>query len=373
MFLTTGSMGCLRMDFNAIQCINIKSGQTFKFALQNLDEDEGESKDILNHEHFDKMYFGECIQQNVTLPTWILNKYKDNDNKPKDIDSRHRYNILYRIAGAYGKNLKLSKTANCIIYNAEQLRQSTNDKAIINGYYVNLPELQQPLTSVTSIIDNQKNKIYTIGRSEYGKNYIYDLDLECAELEWNRNEGILTKKIFGSSLTIINKTNYNQNNNDTILMCGGRNINRNIINDVNILNLTSKTIINMKAMNHKRAYFNCVSYKGNNTFIVGGGYEGCKTLEVFDIIKDEWMIIPQETNYSHEYNSCLWIDNCNQNIVYCCGKKLGYDQLDHLGYIEFCDLREDTNKFKIFKNAKIASLFNIKGINDKWESRSMFI
>ena len=65
-----------------------------------MDYGEEEPEDILHHEHWDKMYYGECTQQNVNLPSWIANKYED---KTEDIDCRHRYNILYRIAGAYGK------------------------------------------------------------------------------------------------------------------------------------------------------------------------------------------------------------------------------------------------------------------------------
>ena len=171
------------------------------------------------------------------------------------------------------KPKKLSKTASCIIYNADQLKHKTKDKEIINGYYCNLPELQQPLTSVTSIADNNQNKIYTIGRSEYGKNYIYELDLNNSELEWNRFENVLNRKIFGVALTMINKTNYNNNDDAIMMMCGGRNINRNLVNDVNLINLTTKTMIDMTSMNHKRGYFSCVPYKGNNTFMVGGGYE----------------------------------------------------------------------------------------------------
>lgn len=369
-FITIGSLGCQRMDFNSIQSINIKTAQTFNFALKNLDVgQQNEPENILRHEHFDKMYYGECSSQNVNLPSWIINKYQD---KTKEIDLRHRYNILYRIGGAYGKNLKLSKTSNCIIYNAEQFKYKKKNKEIINGYYCNLPELHQPLTSVSSIMDNNKNTIYTIGRSEYGKNYIYKLDLNKSKLEWDRMDNILEKKIFGVAMNMINNTHFNDNNDSIMMICGGRNINRNLVNDVNIINLTKHKVFNMESMNKKRGYFNCVSYKKNdNTFICGGGYEQCDTLEIFDINKNQWIMIPQKTNYYHETNSCLWMDNSNQNIVWICGKKLGYEQLRDLGYIEFCDLRENTNKFQVYQNKSIAKLFDIKGssINDKWESR----
>ena len=44
----------------------------------------------------------------------------------------------------------------------------------------------------------------------------------------------------------------------------------------------------------------------------------------------------QQTNYYHENNSCLWIDNGNENIVYIGGKKLvmiNYETWDILNFV----------------------------------------
>merc|ERR1712232_86666 len=123
---------------------------------------------------------------------------KDTEN---NIHPRHRYNILYRIAGAASKNLQLTNTSDCIVYDPMQHKASEDT---IVAYYCPLPPLSQRMTSVTSTLDTRMNAIHNIGRNEFGKNYIHSLslaDLSC------------------------------------LLLCGGRNMNRQAVKSVNMISM----------------------------------------------------------------------------------------------------------------------------------------
>eukprot|EP01083_Nonionella_stella_P086424 240116_1 len=368
LFLTIGSRGSRAHNLRSIKCINLKSFERFDFRITDITNNE---VNILETQDWDKMFYGECIQHDVLLPPWILNQ-PTTYNVVGNLDPYRRYNILYRMAGAASKNFQLTNTCHAMLYASDDLRQRTNgnDKGVINAFYYTMPELSQRLTSVTSILDEQRNCIYTVGRNDsYGNNIIHELDLNAAVLEWKQHKDIIQSgRIFGVALAIIDDA--------VILMCGGRDIASPNVDAVHIINLNTKQVIDMDAMNHKRAYFDCVPYRDNREFIVGGGYVGCKTLEILDVVKDKWRIVPQETKHTHEWKSCLFMDNCNENIVYIGGQQLGYDEVAKLGTIEWCDLRENTNKFQMLRDySSIASLFDINKnfVIETWKSRSLLM
>ena len=357
MFLMMGSNWCARMDFNSFQSLNIKTLKSQKFKIYDLQNRDCE---VLQTEEWDKMFFGQVIQTNINAPDWILL-----DESNKIINSHHRYNIFYRIAGASSKTMQLTNTADCLIYDAEQYNSSSE---YVTAYYYKLPSLSQRLTSVASTLSTANKTIYSIGRNQIGKNLIHSLCLNANELEWKEHENILKERIFGVALTVIEQ----RKDATVLLMCGGRNMNRNVVNNVNVINMTNQSNVSVKAMNYKRAYFDCVWLK-DHQFIAGGGYKDCRTLEIYDIVKNVWMEVPQQTNYAHEGNACLGVDNCNENIVYIGGKQLGYDPLDTLGCVEWCDLRQNTKKFQVLGSLEHLFGINQKAVNDKWVSRSLFI
>merc|ERR1719474_625064 len=146
MFLTIGSAECAKTEYNAIKCLNLKSLETYEFALHDLTWPDGPCP--FQSIGFDKMFFGECLQQNTSLPPWVLRHIESDDDHP--LSAHHRYNILYRIAGARSMDGKLTKRSNCIIYDPLQFRKGQ----LIDGYYLDLPEIEVPMTSNTAVLNS---------------------------------------------------------------------------------------------------------------------------------------------------------------------------------------------------------------------------
>ncbi len=62
-----------------------------------------------------------------------------------------------------------------------------------------------------------------------------------------------------------------------------------------------------------------------------------KTVEIYDIKKDEWTLYPQQTNHLHKKAS-VWIDDIDTNILYIAGSR--YGAASDLSSIEWIDIRE---------------------------------
>merc|ERR1712129_64734 len=121
LFLIIGSTQCSHMNLNSLQCLNITAFKRQSFNVLDLHDTE---RNILESEDWDKMFYGQCIAENILAPQWIL----DNDTA-NNINPRHRYNILYRIGGAASKTLQLTNTCDCIIYDPLQ-HKTSNDQIV---------------------------------------------------------------------------------------------------------------------------------------------------------------------------------------------------------------------------------------------------
>ena len=230
------------------------------------------------------------------------------------------------------------------------------------------------------------------GQNEHGNTvasiYILNLNVEkYKHLQWIKDENsMLHYQRFGANSCCIN-------NGRDIMIIGGYNFAAQSLKSTEIYKYQRKECELLKDMNYKRYKPGCV--KSSTIFdqvIVGGGRgdEGKnsrRTIEMFDLHKQEWLLYPYKTNCIHTSNPCIWVNKRNENIVYIAGNWIENHTKSSLGFIEYVDIRENNAKWRIINydgenrgsniddermNASIDELFRLPHVDEsKWRSRAL--
>ena len=106
--------------------------------------------------------------------------------------------------------------------------------------------------------------------------------------------------------------------------------------------------MNLASMKYGRSECGiCTTNDTRKRIIVGGGDKykrdagssefTTKSVEMYDINKDKWMMINNFTRYTHRYRPTIWVLPNDPDIVYIAGDFRGSD----MGVIEYCDLRDN--------------------------------
>eukprot|EP01084_Bolivina_argentea_P252350 423555_1 len=113
-------------------------------------------------------------------------------------------------------------------------------------------------------------------------------------------------------------------------------------------------------------------------------------MEIYDIIKDKWIMYQSKMKETHSWNPCLWNSSQNPNVIYIAADnafRFGFDSkytndtkkikahFDRFGCIEWTDLRENAKEWKLFTpKLSLEKLFQMKQYsNEIWERRSLNI
>eukprot|EP01084_Bolivina_argentea_P049696 91396_1 len=407
LLLWIGSQSCSYKLYNQLQLLNIRNAETFSIIINDLDESKfNKLKTRTNNrflnptnkqlkDEFDRYEFGSCIIPNISytdLPKWMSKKNKStfqtNKNNMKIFNKNK--SIMIRCGGIYSKDNELSN--NCDLFIIDNDIQSgscigiTNDYS--NAYYTSLPNLPLKLTSFCLSHYNQEI-IVLGGQNENGNTLasIYTLNLNVNKykhLQWNKLENtLLHYQRFGANSCTINGEG-------NILVIGGYNFASQSLKSTELLKYERMECGLLKDMNYKRYKPGCI--KKSNIFyqvIVGGGRgdEGKnsrRTIEMFDLNKQKWLLYPYKTNSIHTNNPCIWNDKRNENIVYIAGNWIENHTKSSLGFIEYVDIREHNAKWKIINynddyrkvndrnNASIHHLFKLNNVDEsKWRSRAL--
>eukprot|EP01084_Bolivina_argentea_P064361 117396_1 len=78
-----------------------------------------------------------------------------------------------------------------------------------------------------------------------------------------------------------------------------------------IYDFNSKIWTKLASMFEEREYAGiCYDKFGKERVYVGGGYNVDRSFEYYNIIKNEWYLLPK-TNGDHDYHSMVWMDDIN--------------------------------------------------------------
>ena len=359
----------------------------------------------LHKDEFDRYDFGSCNLSNISyndLPKWLIQKNKSlfqtnhqkvmtkNKNSMKFFDKNK--SMIIRCGGMYSKNNEMSDQCDLfIIDNSIQTGQNLNDFDLFysNAYHTMLPSLPLKLTSFCLSHYGSDEIVVIGGQNQNGNTVasIYTLNLNVEKykhLQWIKDENtLLHYQRFGANSCVIRNTG-------DIVIIGGYNHPSQALKSTELFKYQRKQCGLLKDMNYKRYKPGCI--KKSNIFdqvIVGGGRgdEGKnsrRTIEMFDLNKEEWLLYPYKTNCIHTNNPCIWVNKRNQNIVYIAGNWIENHTKSSLGFIEYVDIRENNAKWTIINynddyrkyddrsNASIDELFKLPNVDEsKWRSRAL--
>ena len=422
MLLWIGSQSCSNKLYNELQLLNIKNAERFSVKITDLDQSKltklktRTNDDLrlkLNKHHslhkdeFDRYDFGSCNLSNISyhdLYPWLIKKNKSIFQTKEKMKGHRRSSsnsmklfdrnksIVIRCGGMYSKNNEMSDLCDLLLIdNSIQTSRENNDYYddifYSNAYYTSLPSLPLKLTSFCLSHYRHEEIIVIGGQNENGNTVasIYTLKLNVEkykELQWVKEDqsNMLHYQRFGANSCCIN-------NGRDIMIIGGYNFAAQSLKSTEIIKYQRKECELLKDMNYKRYKPGCI--KKANIFdqvIVGGGRgdEGKnsrRTIEMFDLYKQEWILYPYKTNCIHTSNPCIWVNKRNENIVYIAGNWIENHTKSSLGTIECVDIRENNAKWRIVNydgenrendNRSIDQVFRLPHVDEsKWRSRAL--
>eukprot|EP01084_Bolivina_argentea_P047270 87090_1 len=215
---------------------------------------------------------------------------------------------------------------------------SEGKKDLINCYSVNIPPINnsvnrfcQPimhsyskskdcLIQIGGLWVNSINILNSNGWKSYFNHLQYDVRLSGLCLINNDKKLLVMGGIIGNDIESIDNVS------DCVQLI-----------DLDALNVDTKCNL-VSSMQQKRYEFVCAT---DDIFVyVGCGYKwdmnknmnlASKRVEYYDLNKDKWMYLGNETNETHLFDNLLWIDRENPNIIYIGGDTLGFDD-NYTGY-----------------------------------------
>ena len=320
---------------------SIKCIATLK--LYNLKSNTKQSITITN----DKIYndarqcYGLCFIPNINvLPSSIKTAEK------KDDSNIHNYSLLYR----FGEDIE------CIAFNAND----HNDK--IKGYVTKFENNDpgQDTQNETGtyrkyfpmIYNHKRNSILFVGGAFKKYGFRFSKNGDIGEYNLNTNKFKMLGYSGGTRAVWPNICLIDDDN--KLFICGGRT--RICLTDslcpcsiqtsVNLFDLENKECVSLKGMNIQREGHGCCYNYELNRVVVGGGttdwrgkpvMDSAKSVEIYDIEKNEWILIKNECNYQYRYGN-IFYDNNNPFIINICG----FGEYKYNGpHCEYIDLREN--------------------------------
>ena len=351
---------------NAIDLFQSEQNKIYSFKINNLIAGCGKEDEIIPYSHTDGLY----LISNYKFPEGMINssrKYKESIDFQDSFKSK-RYSAMIRICGKRGHKSEsesdLYDDVDSDILVFEQPNPTKTD-LIVNSYWFDLPTF--PPENEGFICDpsliQYGDELLVVGHlNNYNPNkIIYSLDMQ--NMKWRdfskdiNGYNELTDKC-GSSLLI---------DNDKLFIMGGGLINDAQYKENIMIDLKYKNVVKLRDMNHFRAAEGCCLLDNNRIAIGGNTSDGDwrsnpkeSIIEFYDMVKDIWIDYKYKTNKSH-CESVVWCGDKtgNQNILMIGGDGITALQMDptQTGYIEWCDIRENS-KWRLLGNDKsIVSLF----------------
>ena len=318
------------------------------FKLFNLNSCSSQSIKIVN----DKLYndarqcYGLCYIPNIDILPSII-------KSAENVEKSGKYSLLYRFG----------ETIECIAFNSNVNQHKI--KAQVTKLPNNDPGKNKEIKSASyrkyfpMKHNHKRNSILFVGGVFGGYGWGFSRDGDIGEYNIHTNEIKLLGHSGGSRAVWPNICLLD--NDDKLFICGGRTsicmtdslCPCSIQKSVSLFDIESKQCKPLKEMHIRREGHGCCYNYGLNRVIVGGGttdwrdkpvMDSKKSVEIYDIEKDEWYLIDKKCNYEYRYGN-VWYEDNNPFIINICG--FGRSKKWNGPHCEYIDVRENKQEWMV--------------------------
>lgn len=302
---------------------------------------------------FDKLSLM-TIAQTTHLPNWISLKAKKNSD-PKT--------LLFIIDGQY--------PTSCELLYFDQISEKCKDMNI-DYNTVSLPDMMMDHQSVSAICETN-GMLYAFDAKYMSELNYFANDEEIAWNIFNISDqtSSINSNLVGTSMCAIND--------EQLIIVGGyfdlifHNVNPVYSIKCRLYDCRTHNIIHQSFMNCERYQPGIYYDRIYGKCYVGGGYNpkysSFRSVEYFDCQKLEWFDIKPRTLTDHRFNPLLFTDMCNPNILFIAGDaiKVRFDGRRKTGFIEYLDLRENNNQWRLISKSHkySSSVLQLKDFHDE--------
>eukprot|EP01083_Nonionella_stella_P089805 250738_1 len=330
---------------------------------------------------FDRYSFGECMvsisnEMNGSVPQWpwFMAKYKADVRVQTCIN---RYKMYIRCGGIHTKDDEYTNQNDLFLFNASNLNDIGRE---IDSYYCQLPKFKKSMES-PAIVYNGLDRILSFGGYSYddGKpsKMIYSLNLNTDKIKkfkWQKYGNVINKARYDASVVHVKGRNK-------FVIIGGKGTTTKPIDSVEMFDASKKTSKNKSAKCIPLADLHFKRFKPGSCLVqsklaVAGGIlygKGVNSIELYDLHKNEWIVHATEMLYGHQHPTMYTHAQINPNMLYIAGNNISFGaKKGSLGFVEWCDLRENKKKCNMLYTEPIEELYELWGIRPNiWEPRSL--
>ena len=241
--------------------------------------------------------------------------------------------------------------------NISQLIIYPTNNEFKTGYYVDLPVLNECISSASYIYNNTQNteRIYQFGGCDNDWERLKDikyLDLNDGFDKWFAMKSKMEKAKCFPSLC-----NYK----DGIFVIGGYDGEFN--KDLEFIDIKKDDIIKCKDMIYHSSSARSVLI-GDKLYVCGGlgkVDKMKKVIQIYDITKDNWYLFDKKAKYNNNIGY-IWNNVVQPNIIYITEQFT--TSRDKRCFIEWMDLRDNKREFMLLHEKENKELFNLEHLKD---------